>query len=168
MGEYPPGHHPNSRANLDLSRGRKPAAGRTIREWLNVMIEWTKAEVASVLEGDEEPMSKRIAAQTILAASEDDWFGAAHKGTGVAVRLIEQTDGKATQKVESTVKVQRPPDEVYAELRRILTDDPELLGQMLTMIPPEFRRQLEVIPAESVQKAQKEENDEDDAESPTD
>ena len=140
--------HPNSLANLTPfapgqcgnPRGR-PSAGMSIREWMNQFVanDLTKADLIVIAEDEEQPVAQRVAAQSLLACLEHEWHHAQHLGLKAASTIMDYTDGRPVQRIEVERTQYRPPDEVFAEIRVLLTEDPSLLDLVLKTAPEVHR-----------------------------
>lgn len=109
--------------------GGHRAAGASVKEWINVMQEWTAAEVAAVLEDGDAPMNKRAAARVWLDAASKDKNAAGMPVAGADLdRIMDRTVGKPTQAVELTgrdggpIATETKPKFDYDAFRQALSD----------------------------------------------
>lgn len=101
-GVVPPPEHRWPPGQSGNPEGRKPA-GLSVKEWWNQMQDWPIAKIKDVLTDPDAPASKIAAARTWVDACSD-----AKNASGMPVaggdldRIVEHTDGKATQRHDHT------------------------------------------------------------------
>lgn len=69
----------------------RPTAGASVKEWWNVMQEWTETQLAVVFESKAAPINQRAAA--------GQWLGALNDGDSLD-RIVNVTHGKPTQPLD--------------------------------------------------------------------
>ena len=96
--------------------GGSRKAGAYIRDWLNRLAEWPLVELQRlVADPDNVPIAKLIAAQRLLDAAKSGSEGRANTEL-----VIEHTDGKAVQRIETTPVDNRSIQERMEALRKQL------------------------------------------------
>ena len=119
MGKHP-NHRMNPRSLANLKPWEKgqsgnpagrPAAGATVREWINVMGEWTVAVVEAVLDDKEASVAKVAAAKLFLSAVSDDGLYARDKDGKLVCTGERSGPGKSFDRIMDRT-VGKPPQEV--------------------------------------------------------
>ena len=107
----PRGTHPNTRKALaehafkpgqSGNPAGRPSAGASIRDWLNIMCEWTAKDLRVIAQDENEPAAKRAAAVRMLLSCEMNDLAAFSpflEGKKTLAELAE--DGVDTSKVKS-------------------------------------------------------------------
>lgn len=102
-GEFPSRAHQFPPGVSGNPAGRK-AAGASVRDWWNIMEDWTLAKIAEVLTDPTSPAAKVAAARTWIDASSTDRNAAGSPIAGAEIdRICDRTDGKPTQRIEQTI-----------------------------------------------------------------
>ncbi len=103
-GNFPPEHsmwRPGQSGNL---AGRPANAGRTVRERLNDMAMWNRAEVEAVFRDEAAPVASRAAARLWLLTFSDAETAAGHPVSLEGLeKLVSHTDGSATRREQVEV-----------------------------------------------------------------
>jgi hypothetical protein len=88
----------------------RPTYGASAREWANVLADWSKSDLLSLIADDDAPSAKVAAARQVLAAREGD--GHAFD------RLADRTEGRPIAAVALlNSEEHRTPAEVIAHIR---------------------------------------------------
>jgi hypothetical protein len=100
-GVVPPPEHRWKPGQSGNPAGRPKAAGSSIREWLNIMTDWSTRELQAVLDDPEAPSAKATAARMWKHARSDERTKSGLPIAGPeAERICDQTAGKPRQAIE--------------------------------------------------------------------
>ena len=109
----------------------RPNAGASVIDWLNVMAEWTRADLRTVVGDDTLPANKLAAARLWLDASSTDRTSAGLPiATSALSELMDRLDGKPRQAVQVTSDTTIRRDNADAEA---MLADPDIAEQFRSL-----------------------------------
>lgn len=72
----------------------RPSAGASIREWVNILVDWPDQKIRELIDDPDAPRAKKIAAHRVLSDEGADFD-----------RIMDRTEGRPKQVVEQSGEV---------------------------------------------------------------